>query len=147
MHRLNRLQNFSKPFPVDVSLGVALRVVNDAVNVRRGQARIAGERVREYLRAFLDVLVNVRLQGPPFRVIDHEGTNFSIPLQKSHNNRLARSTATLCVPLAGVHVSSLAADERLVNFNFAGQLLEAVAMLHGKPDSLLHEPRGFLSDA
>ncbi len=45
-----------------------------------------------------------------------------------------------------VHVRGLPADERLVTFNFAGQLDERSGF-HRLADSVEHEPRGFLRDA
>ena len=40
----------------------------------------------------------------------------------------------------------LAADKGFVGFDFARQLLDT-AVLHGKPDAVKHEPRGFLRHA
>jgi hypothetical protein len=52
--------------------------------------------------------------------IDHERTDLSMPLQKSHNRDLASAAGSLRLALARVHVPRLAADVRLINFNFAG---------------------------
>ena len=54
-----------------------------------------------------------------------------MPLEKSHNNGLADMPATLGLATALVHVAGLAADRlpRFIDFNFAGQLLEEIAVL------------------
>src|SRR5690349_21129201 len=46
-----------------------------------------------------------------------------------------------------VHESRLSADEGLIDFDFTSELLKEISILHGKPDALLHEPRGLLGDA
>ena len=44
--------------------------------------------------------------------------------------------ATFGATTASVHVAGLAADEGLIDFNFAGELVEKVAILHCEPDLL-----------
>jgi hypothetical protein len=46
-----------------------------------------------------------------------------------------------------MHVPGFAADEGFINFNLAGEFPSSARILHGKPRTLQHEPRGFLSDA
>src|ERR1035441_9327236 len=43
-----------------------------------------------------------------------------------------------------VHIARLAADEGPVTIHLASQLATVGFILHGKPDSMEHEPRGFL---
>ena len=58
-----------------------------------------------------------------------------------------RSTACdFGLALIGVHVPRLAANERLVGFDLAGELVERSGV-HCVPDALKHEPRGPLHDA
>jgi hypothetical protein len=48
--------------------------------------------------------------------------------------------------VGSVHIARFAADESFIDFYVTAQLLNA-ALLHGKSDSVKHEPRRLLRDA
>jgi hypothetical protein len=46
-----------------------------------------------------------------------------------------------------VHITSLAADERFIDFNVTRHLFEKRSALHRETDAMVHEPRSLLRDA
>src|SRR2546425_4881023 len=77
-----------------------------------------------------------------------EGTDFSAAFYDSHNGSfvLAAGSGDAALPLGNVHIPCLAADESLVNFDFASQL-GSRAILQRKPDAVHHEPGSLLGDS
>ena len=66
-------------------------------------------------------------------------------VQQTHYRRLSRtaSPSDNLGPAMLVHVAGKPTDVSFIDFNLAGHLFEEIAILHGEPDSLLHEPAGF----
>src|SRR5713101_8184603 len=98
------------------------------------------------LGTFFDASVDMTVQGFTNKIFNDRSFNFTSALQHSHDYSfpdravLLKSTANL---FGLVHVPRFAADESFVNFNFTIQLAERF-ILQGKPDTMQHEPCGFL---
>ena len=85
---------------------------------------------------------------------DDAGADSAVPvpavaLEQSDDGNFARHAGPLDgASLAGlVHVSRFTADEGLIDFDFAAKRATRVVVLHGQPNAMEHEPRGFLRDA
>lgn len=79
---------------------------------------------------------------------DPGGLLTTASLQQSHHDCLAevRGLFHNAVTLSGVHVPGKSANESLIHLDFAAELTTGT-VLHGKPDTMQHEPCGFLGDA
>lgn len=140
-----------KAVGVHVLTRVALRMVNDVVDVMLIQPVIRQERVGVHGRAMLDVRVDVRLQvlgASALHNLQANGGVLAVALKQTHNRDLCAHASAFdnALALADVHVARLAADVGLIYLDFAVHLAEAFS-LHGKTDTVKHEPRGLLSDA
>src|SRR5580704_2404641 len=94
------------------------------------------------------MLVDFRLQLSLTAIRNNRSANFSATFQDSHDCCLvlcARSSDP-AFAFAQVHVTSLAADERFVHFDFAAELGTEELILHSKADALKHEPCRLLRD-
>lgn len=137
---------------VDVPLSVGLGVVDDLVNVVALQATVRRKIIGEHFRAGFDVFADSGLKLMPATGAYYAGPDFgpigAVPFQEAQDGDLAHSTGALDGPLTfrPVHVAGLAADEGFIDFDLTVDLVERLG-LHGEPDTVEHEPRGFLSDA
>jgi len=159
------------PVRVHVALYVGFRVVYELVNVFRGKASIRGESIGKYFAPRLHVRLDFLLQGPPLGIRNHthfHAARLLVPLgvvaqrvddalfallsgvafQEAHDHRLARRTPTFLQNTRFallVHEAGLAADERFVRFDCAGEP-SGLLVVHGKPDAVIEEPRRLLRD-
>src|SRR5450759_480067 len=95
---------------------------------------------------------NLGLQSLLFGVVYNLGTDLAAnrlaaTFQYPHNGDLILSTGAsdLPCPFMGVHIPRLAADVRFIRFDLPRQLV-ARPHTEGKPNPMVHEPRGFLGD-
>jgi len=97
-----------------------------------------------------DMILDVSLHLLLAPIRDVSKVNFSTTLQHSHYHSLVLEPASgnASAPFFGVHVASLAADERFVclYFNSRSAKFPQGAILHRKPNTVHHEPCGLLSD-
>lgn len=141
------------PVGVNRSIDVFLRMVNRGMKVVQCESPIRRQGVRVDSRTARGMLLNELLQGPTTGVLNHACaydavTWASVTAQDTDDDCLTCSAGSLdnTVSAVLVHVPSLAADVSLVNLMGTVGLLEGSG-LHGEPDAVEHEPRGFLSDA
>src|ERR1039458_4893968 len=116
------------------------------------QSLIGLQRIGEQSRSGQHVLADLGLQGLLFGVVHNASADLApsclaAALQDAHNRSLvfAACSGDLRGPLAGVHVASLPADESLIRFDLAGQLV-AGSHPEGEPNPMVHEPSRLLSD-
>ena len=76
------------------------------------------------------------------------GTNLAAPFKDTYDDRLTDRTTPvdLFLALSGVHVASLAANERLIGLDFPRQLAALARVLQRKTNPVKHEPGGLLGD-
>src|SRR6266568_1235495 len=133
------------------AIHVLRSVVNNLVSVIGCQSFIREQGVSIERRASFHVLANFRLQCI-LAAIRHDGSaNLSPALHDSYDSGLVLPACSGDAPLtfAQVHVSSLAADERFIDFDFATIATEFAAkelILQGKPNAMEHEPCGLLGN-
>jgi hypothetical protein len=136
---------------VDAAIDVARGMVDHLVRESRAQILIGHERIGVDRAARLDVLVNLAVERVLAATRNDGGTDLSATFEDTHHGSLAADASRRQAPLppARVHVASLAADESFVYFDFAAVAAELHGRtgLQGQPDTLKHEPRGFLSDS
>lgn len=161
MERLNRnisasdcsLQQRPKVFhavSVNLTINIFLSMVDYAVNVIGVEIVVRPESIAIDNRSGLYVRVNRAAQRFPFRVRNNYRSNFAVTFKQSHNGHLSFKACRAFKSAglnAAVHVPRFAADERLIYFDAAAQLLCKRSSLHSEPDSVDHKPRGFLRDA
>jgi hypothetical protein len=133
---------------VDVAVHVFDSVVDDGVLVLRLQAVVGFQFVAEDCGASFDALTNNRLKvfllaGPYVPYYD-----LAAALHHSERDfltlRAASSNDALTFRL--MHITRLAADEGLVNFDLTGQL-RSVLVLHSFANTVEHEPCSLLGQA
>jgi len=86
----------------------------------------------------------VKLLTPDSR--HNYGPNLAVTLKQSHHSDFAHTASAFNLSrfVAPVHVASKTTDERLIDFNVSSQLLGERSGLHGKSDSVKHEPSSLL---
>lgn len=137
---------------VDVPLHVALGVIDDVVNVLGIEPVIGLQLVSEDCAPRLDVLPDLFVKSAlPDVVHDFHayGAMPAIPvtLEESHHGGLTAPAGAgdgAPTPII-VHEAGTSADVGLIRFDLTGHLPEG-SRLHGEPNPMEHEPRGFLSD-
>lgn len=141
-----------KAVGVDVADRVALGMVDDGVDVIGLKAVIGANLVGEELGAGLHVRLDLWVQGAPLVVVNDLGADGAMPvrpvtLKQPHDGGLAARPTALddALTAPGVHEAGASTNESLVSLNLAGHLGERPG-LHGEPNPMEHEPRGFLSD-
>ena len=137
---------------VDVPDGVGFSVVNNVMSEFGLQSKVGHSLIGKEMRTRLNVLLNVADHFPAVPLLfDPLQPNLSAAFEDALNGSLAHNAAAFSLKhsflAVFVHIASLAADEGLVSFNFAGQLAAAVLILHSESDALKHEPCGLLSHA
>src|SRR5215472_11191675 len=107
-----------------------------------GQQGIAVER-----RPFLNVLFGFGLQSAFLPVLRNGRSDFSKTLHYSDDYGFVFTASSGDAPLtlSDVHVSRFTADEGFINFNFSTQFADG-SVLQGEPNTVKHEPCGFLGD-
>jgi len=136
------------PVGVDVTANVGNSMVDHVVNVIRSKAIVGAKRIGMNLRTLYHIFAYVLLKFSatyvPDDVQDHaRGFLGSVALQQSHDGSHRNGASALGLPLSLVHVAGLAADESLVHFHIARELADR-PVLNRQPDSMQHEPCGFL---
>lgn len=136
---------------MNVSLDVGFGVVDELVDIIGAESEVGVRFVGEQVRARFDVLLDRHIQTRPASIIQNGNTDLSSALQHGVNRNLADSAATFALHDALlaviVHVANLAANEGLIDFDFAIQLAAVVVILHCQTNSLKHEPSSLLTDA
>lgn len=126
------------------------RVIDDLMLEILRQPLVRAQFIAEDRSASFDVIPDDLLKLLLLARIHCECSDFAIALNDAEGNRLilAASSSNFLLAFLGVHVASLAADKRFINFNAAtiAPDLPGALTLKGKPDSMQHEPRGLLSD-
>ena len=135
---------------VDRSAGISNGMVNDLMGVVLGQIVVRRKCVSKENRTSPDVFFDFPVQSLFAPIAGDRSSNLAAALQESDNESFVPAASPLNLPCPDllVHVSGQAADESLVHFHdlaATAQLHEGTA-LHGKPDTVHHEPCGFLSD-
>ena len=97
------------------------------------------------------MLSNFGLQFTAFSGSHDESADLAITFQHAHGGCFvfAASPGNHFAPFGSMHISGVAADKRFINLNaiaIAAHLNESAA-LHRKPNTMRHEPRGFLGNA
>ena len=137
---------------VNLSVNVFFCVVNDLVFVSpRIQSIVGLQGIGVNFASLIDVLPNDGLHLWLAASLCDHSANLSATFEDSDNWNFALETAIFDgagVTLV-VHKASLPADESFVYFDWipSSAELHKGASLHGQPDSVKHEPCGFLSDA
>ena len=137
----------------DMIPDIFLGVVNDLVDVGVLQTPVADILIRVDFAGRLNTLADFLVQCGSLRVREHRGLHPAFPLvlaafEQPHDGRLACTAGPGDLPgLHGlVHEPRLAVDEGFIRFDLAGQATGG-AVLHGVPNPMQHEPRGFLGHA
>jgi hypothetical protein len=141
-----------QPVGVDVALGVALSVVNHLMDELLIQLLVGVEVVSENLGSWLAGRVDGTMQGAATdrakdASADAAGLAIQpVTLQQTDNRSLARWAGGGNHPLllVLVHKPRATADVGLVNLNLPLHALGEGLGLHGQPDTVEHEPGGFL---
>ena len=124
-------------------------MVDHVVNVVLIESVITGPSIGEDIRSALGVAANVTLERIALRVrYMNEPDLGAMTIQQSHHDCFSGPARARDLGLlAFVHVSSEATDKSFVCFHF--RTIEHVQrlILHREPDSVIHEPCGFLRHA
>src|SRR5580692_1641600 len=96
-----------------------------------------------------DIAANVILHDNLGAVRDDRSADTSIAFEHSQHDSLTSFLIFLLKANspALVHIANLPADEGFIDFDLAVKHSAGQFILHGEPNSVPHEPRGFLSDA
>lgn len=126
-------------------------VVNYLVLKSRVQADIRHERVRVDRASRLDMVSDLRLERPLAAIGNREDSDLAATFQNAECSGLVfeSSRSNYAPSSRSVHETSCAADKAFISFDFLPIAAEHKTRfsLHGKTDSVQHEPRGFLCDA
>src|SRR3990167_3054117 len=132
----------------DVALHIRFGVIDNTVLVITAEANIAWQGIGKYCGACLNIFADFLMQGRASRCFDNVRANLTLALQNPHDDCFTSSTSSAdasCLNVL-VHVSRLAADVSLVNFNFAAEL-SARLTLQRKTNALKHEPSRLLANS
>lgn len=134
---------------VDLPIDITLGVIDDLVRVILSQSEVGHDLIGVQMGTSFDIVMNSRYDTLPLGVLNDAGADFTVTLKHSLNCNFPDMTAALTFEqsqlAALVHVPRLATYVRFVNLNLTAQFGKA-AILHRQPDSLKHEPSGFLCD-
>jgi hypothetical protein len=145
------LEQAPKAFQV-ISVNVAVHVfdgvVDDRVLIVSVQSFIGQQLIGEDRRASFHVVTNLLLKFFLGVAFDYFRANPPAAFHESHNHGLifAASAGDYSFTLILMHEARETTNHTFVNFYFARQLA-ALLILHGEPDTMEHEPRGFLSNS
>jgi hypothetical protein len=133
---------------VNVAVDILHGMVDNSVLEVRFQTIVGQEFITEDRRASLNTLANHALKfllPASFNVI-HDSLTAAFDHTKNNFFAVRSATLNFLRSLGFVHVPRLAADESLIDFDLASELVKTL-ILHRKADAVQHEPRGLLSDA
>ena len=141
------------PVGVNFASDVGFGVVDNLVGVGVSHAGVAAMFIGVHAGTWGHAPAYLPGQGAAAGVLDYlgldcAGTVRTMAFKQAHNGGLASGPTALdyCLPLGLVHEPGLTADVSLVRLDLAGHPAE-IAVLHGKSDSVEHEPGCLLSDA
>jgi hypothetical protein len=133
---------------VDVAVHILDSMVNNSVLEVSLQTIVGQKFVTEDRGASLNALTNDALKLLLPASLNMVNYNLAATLDHSKYNFFAIRATTLDFlrTLSFVHIAGLAADESLIDFDFASELVKT-HVLHRKTDAVKHEPCGLLSNA
>jgi len=139
---LEKRPEILKAVGVYAAIYVLSRMVNDLMSVIRCQSVVGHERIAVERRASGDVFANFVLQHGLAATRDDGSADLPAPLQDAHDCGFVFRTSASNAALAfrDVHVPRFAADESLIDFDFAAQLGPEEIVLHCKANPLQHKP-------
>jgi hypothetical protein len=139
---------------VNILFYVALKMIDDLVNVAILKVVVAAEFVGMNLRSGFDHFAHDLFRDVLFAGRNHGSFNFAAALQHSHDYGFAMSALhpfvmAEALALRLVHKSGLAADEGFVHFNRSAVAAEFgnAPSLQSKAETMQNEPRGLLGNA
>lgn len=140
-----------KAVRVDTAIHVLRGMIDYLVRVERIQAAIRLQFVSIERTSRFYVLANICVQPESLDVRNGHCADFATTFENAKNSGLigCAASADTALALRHVHVTSLAADESLVRFNFfarAAELRERL-ILHGEANAVHHEPSRLLRDS
>jgi hypothetical protein len=132
---------------VHVAIYVFNGMVDDGVLVVVRQAIVGKQFVREDSGTSIYALANRALKLLLLAVLDVVYNNLATTLDHSEYDLLTFWPASLnhFRSLGFMHVAGLAADERLINFNLASELIKTL-VLHCQTNPVKHKPCGLLGN-
>jgi len=138
---------------VDLAAHVSHAMVDDAVDVFGLKTLVGPRGIGVNVRAWLDVLLNVRLKRVLPDVLGDGDADGGVlvrgsTLQQPHDRSLAPHAGSLddALALFMMHEARAPADESLVGLHVAAELPKP-GVLHRKPEPVEHEPSGLLGHA
>lgn len=137
------------PIRVNMPVNVLLRVVDDLVRVVAIQDIVGEQFIGDDFRPTTNALSHHAAQimlATSLYVLDMNSARLA--LKQAEHDLLSERAASLDAlgAFASVHVAGFAADKGFVGFHSARHLSEST-FLHRETNPMIHEPRGFLSDA
>jgi len=134
-----------------LAVHVAFRVVNHVVGIIADETFVGLQSVSEQGGHGSNILPDFPLNHILAPIRNDLSANFSASLKDSHNDSLVvwPTSHDAAMMHTRMHVASLAADECFIDFHFRAATAELHKRLglHSQPDSMKHEPCGFLGDA
>ena len=109
-----------KGIRMNAAIDISHRVIYYLMRVASGQTIIGAKIVTIQCGLCLYILLDLSLKCPLSAVGNNDSANLATALHDSHDCRLACSASSRNSPLmlSNMHVSGLAADESLIDFNF-----------------------------
>src|SRR5439155_17919330 len=137
-----------KRIGVDFPLHIGDCMIDNLMRVLPFQSLVGKQFIGIERGASLDPLLDFFMQGLFLPVLDNNSLDFSAALHETDHGSLIFSARSgdAALPLRDVHVPGLAADEGLVNLDFARGFHDR-AGLHSLADTMHHEPCRPLHDA
>jgi hypothetical protein len=137
-----------QPVGVDFAANVLHGVVNYFM-LKFIESTVGLQRIREQRGPGENILANFGLLGLFLGIVNNLGPNLAATLKDSHHGSLIFSAraSDATRPNLFMHVARLGADERLIGFNLARELVIERTRMHRVTNSVIHKPSRFLSDA
>lgn len=137
------------PVRVDISLHIALGVIDHVMDVLAIKSEIANQLVGENIGTGCYMVAHFAMQRFPLGIGNVHGADLlRVPVQQAHHDGLARSASAGDFGLfIFVHEAGESANVRFIGFDLAFHLVPEGALLHRQTNPLEHEPSGFLSYA
>jgi len=130
---------------VHLSGNVCFRMIHDLVHVVLVKSPIALKIIRRKMGFEFDIVFHHRVKRVAVSVGDHLSSHLAIALQHPADNDFSVERVMVKLgSLFSVHEAGLTADECFIHFDVPVQF--SPVLLHCKPDSVRHEPCGFLGD-
>ena len=130
-------------FPIYISHGV----VDNLMRVHLVQIAVRLQLVSVYRCTLFHILLDLAGQRSSFTSPNDLRLDATSPLQHAEHDGLVARAATMNLATLHVwmHVASLTTDERLIDLNLTGQLVETSGVEH-QSESVTHEPRSLLGN-